>query len=83
MQRTLTQAGHASPEDVWRRYADLDEWLLAPFDQALDSGWVRSLCWPCARWSAPEAGARSVDLEHHERAPGEPEPAAGRHLVLG
>ena len=37
MQRTLTQAGDASPEEVWRRYADLDEWpRWAPFIQAVD-----------------------------------------------
>ena len=37
MQRTLTQAGDASPEVVWRRYADLDEWpRWAPFIQAAD-----------------------------------------------
>jgi len=37
VQRTLTQAGDASPEVVWRRYADLDEWpRWAPFIQAAD-----------------------------------------------
>ena len=38
MERTLTQAGDASPEEVWRRYADLGEWSRwAPFIQAVDS----------------------------------------------
>ena len=38
MQRTLTQAGDASTDEVWRRYADLDEWSRwAPFIQAVDS----------------------------------------------
>ena len=37
MQRTLTRAGDASPEVVWRRYAHLDEWpRWAPFIQAVD-----------------------------------------------
>jgi hypothetical protein len=38
VQRTLSQAGNASPAEVWRRYADLDEWSVwAPFIQAVDS----------------------------------------------
>lgn len=38
MQRILTQAGDASPEEVWRRYADLGAWpRWAPFIQAVDS----------------------------------------------
>jgi Polyketide cyclase / dehydrase and lipid transport len=38
VERTLTQAGDASPEEVWRRYADLGEWSRwAPFIQAVDS----------------------------------------------
>jgi len=38
VQRTLSQAGDASPDEVWRRYADLDEWSRwAPFIQAVDS----------------------------------------------
>ena len=36
MQRILAQAGDASPEEVWRRYADLDAWpRWAPFIQAV------------------------------------------------
>jgi hypothetical protein len=38
VQRILTQAGDASPEEVWRRYADLGAWpRWAPFIQAVDS----------------------------------------------
>jgi hypothetical protein len=37
VQCTLTQAGDASPEEVWRRYADLDEWpRWAPYNQAVE-----------------------------------------------
>jgi hypothetical protein len=38
VQCILTQAGDAAPEEVWRRYADLDEWpVWAPFIQAVES----------------------------------------------
>ncbi len=38
MQRTLTEAGDASSQVVWRRYADLDEWpRWAPFITAVES----------------------------------------------
>ena len=38
MQRILTQAGDASPAEVWRRYADLDEWSRwAPFITAVET----------------------------------------------
>lgn len=38
MQCVLSQAGDAAPQEVWRRYADLDEWpVWAPFIQAVES----------------------------------------------
>jgi hypothetical protein len=38
VQCILTQAGDAAPEEVWRRYADLDEWRAwAPFILAVES----------------------------------------------
>lgn len=38
MQRILTQAGDASPAEVWRRYADLEEWpRWAPFITAVET----------------------------------------------
>jgi len=37
VQCILTQAGDAAPDEVWRRYADLDEWpVWAPFIRAVE-----------------------------------------------
>ena len=48
MQCILTQAGDAALGEVWRRYADLDEWpVWAPFIRAVESPAASSRpAWP-------------------------------------